>query len=271
MVVDNILQLDLRDSIKRAKTIQQLARVASALVECSKALDDEYQQLALHPESRHPLHPCFPRPTLHPLNDSNVQLPKLKFKGRLSRDNQLIEKLLRPTPYDMRSLLVASMGEGNDGASVVVKFVDNYGKEAHEILAKENVAPKLYSCQRVLGDVFMVVMEHLEGWQPMDKFKRGELSHSVFEDIEKALKKLGENNYVHGDLRAINIMIDAAKQHAQIVDFDWVAKEGKGKYPLTINKVELKSEWHPDVYGGGEMMKAHDEYALNYVLKPKYK
>lgn len=66
-------------------------------------------------------------------------------------------------------------------------------------------------------------------------------------------------------------MNDAAKQHAKIVNFDWTAKEGEGRYSLAINTAELKNEWHPDVRSGGEIMKEHDEYALEEVLMLNYK
>jgi hypothetical protein len=274
IVVDNILQLDLRESAQSARTIQQLARTASALVECSRALDAKYKRLAHPVKPRHPHQPCFPRVTLHPSEASDAQpLPKLEFLGRLSRKNKLIEMLADPEPSDMQSLLVADMDEGKDKdrLRVVVKFVDNYSQVAHEMLANDNLAPKLYHCRRVLGDMLIVIMEHLEGWKPMDQFHKGDLSSSVFQDVEKALEKLGENGLVHGDLRAVNIMVDATKQHAMIVDFDWTAIEGEGKYPLTINKAMLKDEWHSDVRGGGEMMREHDKYALDQVLKLKYK
>lgn len=66
--------------------------------------------------------------------------------------------------------------------------MEKYGKEAHEILANENLAPKLYHYRRVLGDMYIVVMEHLHGWQPMEQFSKGEHSDSVFKDIKKVLE-----------------------------------------------------------------------------------
>ena len=92
----------------------------------------------------------------------------------------------------------------------------------------------------------------------------------MFEDLEDAVKTLHRHELVHGDLRAVNIMILDGGKHARIIDFDWAAKHKEGRYPAMINKAELKSEWDPKVKGNGLMMKEHDRYALDKVLKPTY-
>ena len=54
---------------------------------------------------------------------------------------------------------------------IVVKFVDRYGQKAHQILADEGLAPKLFYCRspRLNDDepsyqsISMVVMEYVDG------------------------------------------------------------------------------------------------------------
>ncbi|KAF6750847.1 hypothetical protein DFP72DRAFT_773738, partial [Ephemerocybe angulata] len=45
----------------------------------------------------------------------------------------------------------------------IVKFTEHYSEDMHNILAAEGYAPKLYYCERVIGGVYMIVMEYVEG------------------------------------------------------------------------------------------------------------
>ncbi|KAK7002083.1 hypothetical protein R3P38DRAFT_3215881 [Favolaschia claudopus] len=52
---------------------------------------------------------------------------------------------------------------GSDGAEVVVKFARRYNVQAHELLAKSRLAPKLLHHRLVRGGMTMVVMERVVG------------------------------------------------------------------------------------------------------------
>lgn len=51
---------------------------------------------------------------------------------------------------------------------------------------------------------------------------------------------------------------------ALLIDFDWAAKDGVGRYPATISTSE---EWAPGVDPYGLMRKAHDLYALDLLRR----
>jgi hypothetical protein len=63
----------------------------------------------------------------------------------------------------MRSLFVGTLLDGSHEVEVVVKFTATYNEEVHKLLAEKGLAPKLYACQRVIGNLFMVVMERIDG------------------------------------------------------------------------------------------------------------
>ncbi|KAI0276001.1 hypothetical protein BC826DRAFT_928480 [Russula brevipes] len=161
-------------------------------------------------------------------------------------------------------------GTTDDRKRVVVKFTATYNEEVHKLLAGEGLAPKLYSCSWVIGNLFMVVMERLNG-TPLASL--GRKAHQLaYQDIKNALDVLKMNNFVHGDLRAVNVIIvkDQGRDHARLIDFDWAGESGRARYPLTINKASLSKEWHGDVKAGGLMETKHDAHALKVVLREKF-
>jgi serine/threonine protein kinase len=126
---------------------------------------------------------------------------------------------------------------------------------------------------------------------------------SVYTDVEAAVKELHEVDLVFGDLRLPNIMIRVEEQdgngnggkaqggdvdtippngqgsantgsrskadsdsgvRALLIDFDWVAKDGVGRYPATIS---TSQEFSPAVDPYGLMHKAHDLYCLDLLQK----
>ena len=57
---------------------------------------------------------------------------------------------------------------GDTDQKVIVKFTARYNDEAHHLLAKSVFAPRLHFCERVVGDLYMVVMDRADGksvWQ----------------------------------------------------------------------------------------------------------
>jgi len=128
--------------------------------------------------------------------------------------------------------------DGSKEVEVVVKFTSRYNEEAHKLLADRDLAPKLYLSQRMIGNLFMVVMGRLEGRTMANGDRKEPLKDTVFEDIARAVDLLKEQNLVHGDLRAVNVVVDPEQEHAKPIDFDWVGKSGVVRYPPTINTEE---------------------------------
>ncbi|KAF8198128.1 hypothetical protein BJ912DRAFT_845924, partial [Pholiota molesta] len=130
------------------------------------------------------------------------------------------------------------LGADEAPAQVVVKLVKRCNKDAHERLAKENLAPKLFLCERVIGNLIVVVMERVPG-QPLHMAHYSplglEAQRKVFDGLRQAIKALERDGLVHGDLRAPNIVVSPKSGQVKVIDFDWAAKQDEGFYPDTIN------------------------------------
>ncbi|TBU41190.1 hypothetical protein BD309DRAFT_868775, partial [Dichomitus squalens] len=181
-----------------------------------------------------------------------------------------------PTPLDVRSAMyiatlqvpaasgaVESSSVGTS-VEVAVKFTARYGVAAHELLAKQGLAPILYACRPVLGDLYMVVMEFVSGktaWNMIELCEQ--IPHPVWADVQKAIGALHEKDLVFGDLRLPNIMCvptESGGMRAKLVDFDWAGIHGKDRYPTTMN-AQLK-DWAPGMDRYEIMLKDHDRQML---------
>ena len=273
VVVNRIFVVNLADNLYRDVLIRRMARVAEALLDCSWSLDQYYSNLTEGEERK----PCFPCPTLVPSKSAAslirpaLEYLNLKLDGYMDHvTTELIENSNR-TPGDIRRNLLLATSYGTR-TQVVVKFTRSYNKEAHEHLAKKGLAPKLYYCERVIGDMFVVVMAHVRG-VPLDLCKTltTDAKKSVFECLKRAVEELKAGGFVHGDLRAPNVLV-ASGWKAKIVDFDWAAKDGVGLYPLTINidDERIRCQWHGDVGPDKKMKFEHDHFGLYNVIVPRH-
>ncbi|KAF8591615.1 hypothetical protein K439DRAFT_776432 [Ramaria rubella] len=121
----------------------------------------------------------------------------------------------------------------DDKTKVVVKFVHSYSSVAHRLVANAGLAPCLLYCGMddasapFFGRLKMVVMDYIEGVSAHYIMQKMRLNPQVYESVRRALDILHNSNFVFGDLRPANIMIDA-KGTAWLVDFDWCSIEGQG-------------------------------------------
>ena len=94
---------------------------------------------------------------------------------------------------------------------MIVKFVEQYSKEAHGILERVDLAPKVLCCKKATSRFYMAVMEDLANAQQLGSYINSEnpIEHKRFllEQCEKALRKLPTNHYCHGDFRGNNILV----------------------------------------------------------------
>jgi RIO-like serine/threonine protein kinase len=152
----------------------------------------------------------------------------------------------------------------NTDQEVIVKFTACYNVEAHRLLAEVGFAPTLRFCERVIGDLYMVVMDRVDGksiWQLReDKIPVPEI---VARSVTDAIELLHENDIVFGDLRDPNILYDASKARVVLVDFDWSGKHGESRYPATLNP---SNAWAEDVSPYSIMHKAHDLWQLERLI-----
>jgi hypothetical protein len=104
-----------------------------------------------------------------------------------------------------RSLFLAEY----KGKTVIVKFCGRHGEDAHRTLADAGLAPNLHYCSEVVGGVFMVVMEQVDGRDSSryGEFRHRDLPQTVLDDINRALGKLHDAQLVYGDMRRPNIVV----------------------------------------------------------------
>ena len=209
---------------------------------------DEYYDKVFHSQDIPPLGPNEPHPRFFPY--------PTKFREYLAEPDgarpeltelQYIEPL-RGDPTNTAFLAKAKSSDRN----LVIKFVDRYGVEVHQLLADEKMAPQLLYCGPLdgmndvrvdwsrtegstkigglyVGSMRMVVMEYIkrdtvEPLWPGDACKK----------VEEAIKKLHDAKFVFGDLRAPNVIFSGG--NVFLVDFDWAGKEGEARYPRNLSK-----------------------------------
>ena len=106
-------------------------------------------------------------------------------------------------------------------------------------------------------------MEYLDGYSRLYDLDR-EMKKKVEMSVMAAVQVMHSENYVHGDLRSVNMMI--SKGNVKLLDFDWSGKEGLIRYPHFINRISIKS-WHNEVCTGSFIRKTHNLYSLDYIFK----
>jgi hypothetical protein len=143
---------------------------------------------------------------------------------------------------------------------LVVKFTKNYGCEVHAGLADLEMAPALYTVVELPGGWKMVVMEYVSWPSLFDSSFNDEVNGRILVNVKRALDYLSSNSFVHGDLRANNILVNPDGQ-IRIVDFDYSGSTTgpfSAHYPPFLNVATIT--WPPGVTRGGLMNVSHDNY-----------
>jgi serine/threonine protein kinase len=145
-------------------------------------------------------------------------------------------------------------------AHVIVKFCSRYNSDVHLYCFRCGFAPALIS-YTTLGNYKVVVMEKLNNLRALtrDDLKKSE----ILQQIRAILSKLKEKNYVHGDFRRCNILVDTGSNRVFLVDFDWSGIDGEVKYPPLMNS---HITW-PEGANTGELIRhEHDVYWLDHFF-----
>lgn len=154
------------------------------------------------------------------------------------------------------------LAETADKRKIVVKFVERYSAEAHNLLATNGYAPALLfdgtkaGAERY-GSHRMVVME----WVSEAEMQPGEKT-AWFKEVDNAIRLLHDHNLVFGDIRSPNIITvrNGARLGVRFIDFDWAGKVGTALWPPLLNKKDIK--WPPGVKSGDFVTKLHDQAML---------
>jgi hypothetical protein len=254
--VSKLLTVDLSLGFHASDNIIRLARVFKALQACRLSLEEYYEQVETLTSPR--LSCLFPSPTLV---DPSKTLPTLTYRQFFSRAGEP-DKFIVDLGNTYTSMYIATLGDTDH--EVIVKFTARYNEAAHRILADAQLAPALHFCERVIGNLYMVVMDRVIGrtvWQLQQKMEI--VPPIVLQRVTDAVSLLHANNIVFGDLRDPNIVY-ADNDHVVLVDFDWPGTDGESKYPASLND---DNEWARDVRAHGIMLKAHDLWQLQRLRK----
>ena len=107
--------------------------------------------------------------------------------------------------YECHAMYLARIDTENSTEVVLVKFATKHHEKAHRLLAGNNLAPTLYFCTRVVGDIYMVVMEYVPKPKGQSHYTALPPSLSalgvIHRGIDQALDLLHEEGLVFGDLR----------------------------------------------------------------------
>ena len=146
---------------------------------------------------------------------------------------------------------------------MVIKFVKRYSQECHSRCFELGIAPELLAFQPLPGGWHVVIMEFLQSYETLFVLHRDrKVTDKMIGAVEKAVGKLHEEDFVHGDLRLPNIMV-GPEDSVKFVDFDWSGRLGEALYPPLMNPVIV---WHPGAKLGEEIVPEHDMYLLRSEL-----
>jgi tRNA A-37 threonylcarbamoyl transferase component Bud32 len=123
-------------------------------------------------------------------------------------------------------------------------------------MAELGFAPKLYACEEV-GLMQMVVMEFVQGEQWFSPLH----SPLYWEKLKGAIQLYHAEGFVHGDLRAPNILV--TPDGPKILDFDWAGKIGDAKYLRVLNHKDIT--WHDEADINEPIVAEHDIFMLDQL------
>ena len=233
------------------------SRIFAAVAQAFLSLKRFYQDLARRdtPEPSR----LFPRPTYlasKELQNNLTFSSRFQYDGRSSSDYQ-------------RSLFRATYRPKDEGVEkeVLVKFCDRYHGLGHELVAEFGYAPHLFFCERIQGEITMVITEFIDGRDAHYHFMNQGLPSNILNDVKHAVKVLHDAGYVFGDLRRPNIMIHKTAdggERAQLIDFEWVGRDGQAQYPALLNNSgDIK--WPVGVKPHATMWKVHDTDMIHKI------
>jgi len=239
---DELVSIELHFGSHAPNNVLRVARVFMAINECTERLRRLYRNLGAGASTTPLGKVLWPSPTVDP-TESTEGIPHLEFFSKVDR--------LRGTPINQttideenkrHAIYLARMWT-EDGAStvdVLVKFAVKYNATAHRLLASHDppLAPALYSCKRVIGDMFMVIMEYIPNYKGASLYNASlspSALESVCQGISQALDLLHGQNLVFGDLRESNVLYLLDEGRVLLVDFDGVGRDGEDRYSACLN------------------------------------
>ncbi|KAJ6557425.1 hypothetical protein B0H10DRAFT_2120931 [Mycena sp. CBHHK59/15] len=153
---------------------------------------------------------------------------------------------------------------------IYIKYALRYCKAAHDIASGLGFAPKLLSITRV-QEWWMVVMEDVsEDYTSLAEAKsRGSDVQGIQGAVKQVLRSLHQANYVHGDVRDVNVLVcnnrlSANRSRILLVDWDWAGLSGEVTYPVALNTAVPRPH---GAVAGAVIEMAHDEEMADWLLQ----
>jgi serine/threonine protein kinase len=244
------------DSTLNEPHCNRVAQVMLSLRRSVEKLREYYIGLHIITVGPSDVHPRF-FPSIHSYSNDKGKAVKFKY--------------IKPLELDSTCVTFLAETLTDSPKSVVVKFVQRYGEEAHRVLAEKNLAPQLLYFGKVAvehgdpsyGHLRMVVMQYVDG-MTLDKAKRiGQVPATLVDQVQLALHHLHTKSLVFGDLRPSNIMI-TKNQDVKLIDFDWAGTHQRSRYPLLMSPV---LRWPSGVGGLSVMEMWHDNDMFERLLE----
>lgn len=199
--------------------------------------------------------------TMQVQEDEKIFFPAYSHFDTNGRENQ-VQYISQLLPDNPDKLLFNGKWNGKD---IVIKFAQRYSIRAHESCASKEQAPKLFGWRVLKGGWTMVVMERLDGsWKMVSNCIK---TKGLFEEIRRALCDMHQDNYVHGDVRDLNIMVkeEDGGYRIKLIDFDWAGDIGQTVYPRNVGNSNLL--WRPEgACDGKEIRQEHDLDMLYHMF-----
>jgi len=274
---DELLSITLRFGSHKSNNVFRVARVFMAIKESMRLLRGLYRGLRPSSHSPQQTTALWPAPTVPP--SELKPIPKLEFFAKVNRANG--KQLLRiDEENECHAMYLARMQIGTSTRAeastqeVFVKFAPTYNEDAHRLLADHDppLAPALHFCARVIGDMYMVIMEYIpesrgrsvhsfnfKDASPLPK----DLPQVIERDVSEALRLLHGKRWVFGDLREPNLLYLPGGGRVMLVDFDDVGLDGEARYSACLN---LNAGFCPGAQRGQIMKMEHDYENLKLLL-----
>jgi hypothetical protein len=204
------------DAVLNESHCNKVAKVMQSLRNGVAQLQAYYTSLKPITVGATEIHPCY-FPSINSYLDHNRHIIEFQYVKPLESDSTCITFLAM---------------HADRPEQIVIKFVTHYGEEAHRLLTKANMAPRLLHCgglyvrhgDPTYGDLHMAVMEYIDG-MTLDKARRlHQVPSGLRVGIENALMVLHADGFVFGDLWPPNIIITKNLEITAVCNCLWTAK-----------------------------------------------
>lgn len=229
---DKVFSIDLRLGIHGPENVLLVARVFMAIRRCADPLRLHYQGLQTLSGTRPSV--MYPNPIADP-PENQAEIPQLEFFAKVDRakGTQLAivnEDNKRHAVYLAKRTCPSTPGTSKE--IILVKFTTSYCEPAHNLLAKQNppLVPALYSCNHIVGGLYMVVMEYLSDASPLHRFfPPSPVPHSLNTDVvRRSLTRALE--LLHG--QGLSLVTSANQMYftlMKVIVFSWWISTGLAK------------------------------------------